>query len=115
MAQVKAAGDWGGYASGDAAPGLGLSAAAWFHASQVAAVAIDNSYFDVVPNETPDVSSPLHIICIVYMGLLVGEIFDLEALAQDCAEDGVYDFFFVCQPLPFTRAVGSPINPIAIK
>ena len=36
-------------------------------------------------------------------------------LADDCAEDGVYEFFFTAPPLPITKAVGSPINPMAIK
>ena len=43
------------------------------------------------------------------------EIVDLEELAADCAGDGVYEFFFVAPPLPITGAVGSPINPWAIK
>ena len=49
------------------------------------------------------------------MGLTLGEIFDLEALAEDCAADGRYSFFLAAQPLPFTKGVASPINPIAIK
>jgi hypothetical protein len=49
------------------------------------------------------------------MGLMVGEIFELEALADDCASDGVYEFFFSAPPLPITGAVGSPVNPLAIK
>jgi hypothetical protein len=57
----------------------------------------------------------LHQIFLTQMGLLLGEIFDLEALAADCASDGVYEFFFVAPPLPITGAVGSPVNPLAIK
>ena len=49
------------------------------------------------------------------LGCLVGEIFDLEGLAADCAKDGVYEFMFVAPPLPITGAVGSPVNPQAIK
>ena len=49
------------------------------------------------------------------MGLLVGEIFALEELAADCALDGVYEFLFSAVPLPITGAVGSPVNPIAVK
>jgi hypothetical protein len=49
------------------------------------------------------------------MGLTIGEIFFLDELADDCASDRVYEFFFVAPPLPFTGAVGSPINPLAIK
>ena len=58
---------------------------------------------------------PVHAVGIVHMGLLIGEIFDLEALADDCERDGTYEFFFSAPPLPFTGAVGSPINPLAIK
>jgi len=49
------------------------------------------------------------------VGLLAGEIFYLEDLARDCTQDGVYEFMFVAPPLPITGAVGSPINPLAIK
>ena len=45
----------------------------------------------------------------------LGEFFDLETLAADCADDGVYEFLFSGPPLPFTRAVGSPLNPMAVK
>ena len=39
----------------------------------------------------------------------------LEGLAADCEEDGVYEFFFSAPPLPFTGGVGSPVNPLAVK
>ena len=49
------------------------------------------------------------------MGLLVNEIWKLDALADDCANDGVYEFFLSAPPLNITNAVGSPLNPVAIK
>jgi hypothetical protein len=49
------------------------------------------------------------------MGMLVGEIFALDELAADCARDGVYEFLLVAPPLPITGAVGTPVNPLAIK
>ena len=49
------------------------------------------------------------------MGLLVGEIFDLDELGEHCAADGVYEFLFVGPPLAITGGVGSPVNPQAIK
>ncbi len=70
---------------------------------------------EVRPNELEDIFQPLHIVLLVNVGLLIGEIFDLEKLAEDCAGDGVYEFMFVAGPLPFTKAVGSPLNPLAIK
>jgi hypothetical protein len=48
-------------------------------------------------------------------GIHFGEMFQLEELAEACAEDGEYAFLFCAPPLPITGAVGSPINPLAIK
>jgi len=114
MAQCRAAGGWGAYAGG-AAPGLALDSAPWIFDRELAAVACDTWGLEVLPNETSDVFQPLHIILIVHMGLLVGEIFDLEALADDCAADGRYEFLLTGVPLPITGGVGSPVNPVAIK
>jgi hypothetical protein len=49
------------------------------------------------------------------IGISMGEIFYVRDLALDCAQDHVFEFFFCAPPLPITRAVGSPTNPIAIK
>lgn len=114
IAQCRDAGGWGSYAGGPA-PGLALDTAAWIHDRELAGVASDTWGLEVLPNETPDVFQPLHIVLIVGMGLLVGEIFDLEALADDCAADGRYAFLFSAAPLPITGGVGSPVNPVAIK
>ena len=114
MAQCRADGSWGSYAGG-AAPGLALDTVGWIHDREIAAIATDTWGAEVLPNETPDVFQPLHIVLIVHMGLLIGEIFDLEELAADCADDGRYEFLFTAPPLPITGGVGSPVNPIAIK
>lgn len=114
MAACRERGGWGDYAGGNA-PGLGLASVDWVAERDIAALAADTWGLEVRPNETPDVIQPLHIIFIVYMGLWLGEIFDLDPLAADCAHDGVYEFFFCGPPLPFTRAVGSPLNPMAVK
>jgi kynurenine formamidase len=114
MTAARAAGTWGDYAGGDA-PGLGLDSVEWVASRDVAAIAADTWGLEVRPNETPDVTQPLHIVFIVYMGLWLGEIFDLDPLADDCASDNRYEFMFCGPPLPFTRAVGSPLNPMAIK
>ena len=47
--------------------------------------------------------------------MMLGEIRNLEELSADCASDGVYEFLLVAPALPFTGAVGSPLNPVAIK
>ena len=114
MTLCKDRGGWGTYAGGDA-PGLSFHTADWIHRRQIAAVATDTWGMEVRPNEIADSFQPLHQVCIPNMGLTIGEIFFLDDLADDCARDGVYEFFFVAPPLPITGAVGSPINPLAIK
>jgi kynurenine formamidase len=113
LAQSRAAG-WPGYAGGDA-PGLALSSAAFLCDSEIAAVATDTWGLEVRPNETDEVFQPLHAVLLVNAGIPFGEMLDLERLADDCAADGVYEFLFVAPPLPFTGAVGGPMNPVAIK
>jgi kynurenine formamidase len=114
MAQVKERGSWGDYAGGSA-PGLSMMAARWLFERRVAAMATDTWSTEVLPSEGPQIFLPLHIICLVHMGLLIGEIFDLEELARDCAQDGCYEFMFTAPPLPISGGVASPINPQAIK
>jgi kynurenine formamidase len=114
MARCRARGGWGDYAGGDA-PGLSFHTAEWVHRHEIAAVATDTWGMEVRPNEIPDSFQPLHQVFIPNMGLTIGEIFFLDDLADDCAGDGVYEFLLVAAPLPITGAVGSPINPLALK
>jgi len=105
---------WAGYCGGPA-PGLSVHCARWIHEREIAALATDTWGVEVIPNETPDCFQPLHMIALRNTGLLLGEIFQLDPLARACSEDGEYAFLFVAPPLPITGAVGSPINPLAIK
>ena len=114
LTRCKRSGSWEGYCGGPA-PGLSVHCARWIFEREIAAVATDTWGVEVLPNETPDCFQPLHMIALRNTGLLFGEIFDLDALSEACAEDGRYEFLFVAPPLPITGAVGSPINPLAIK
>jgi kynurenine formamidase len=113
LAEVRARGSWGQY-DGGPAPGLSYKSAHWFASNEIAALATDTWGAEVLPNETPGVFQPLHLILLVNAGMTIGEIFDLERLAQACAEEGRHEFFFTAPPLPITGAVGSPVNPLAI-
>ncbi|MGQ4601307.1 cyclase family protein [Nocardia sp. R6R-6] len=114
LAQVRTRGEWGDYAGGDA-PGLSADAAHFLCARDVVAVATDTWGLDVRPYESTEVFAPLHVILLVNAGIHIGEMWDLEELARDCAADGTYDFFLSAVPLTITGAVGSPLNPIAVK
>lgn len=106
---------WGDYAGG-AAPGLSFTCASWLHRSEIAAIATDTWGFEVRPNEfDAPAFQPLHQVAIPNMGLVIGEMWNPEKLAAHCAGDSVYEFFLTAAPLPITGAVGSPVNPIAVK
>lgn len=105
---------WGDYAGG-AAPGLSFTTAEWLHDTEIAGIATDTWGFEVRPNEFTTAFQPLHQVAIPHIGLFIGEMWDLDALAADCAADGRYDFWLTAAPLPVTGAVGAPVNPIAVK
>ena len=96
-------------------PGLGMDCIEWLHRHEVAAVCSDNWAIEVLPGEYDDQLLTVHMVLIRDMGMTLGEILDFEELSADCQADGVYDFFFCAPPIKFTNAVGSPINPLAIK
>jgi kynurenine formamidase len=112
--QLFKKGDHKGYAGGDQ-PGLTMATAKWFHDRDVAAVATDTYTFEVWPCEDRTMLLPLHLLHLRDMGMTQGQNFDLEALAVDCASDGVHEFLLEASPLPFTGACGSPVNPVAVK
>ena len=92
-----------------------MHCAAWLYEREVAAVATDTFCVEVAPSEVADCAMPLHMISLRNTGVHFGEMFQLEELAEACADDGEYAFLFCAPPLPITGAVGSPINPLAIK
>ncbi len=114
MERCHEEGEWGGYAGGDA-PGVKFENCYWCHEKEIAAICTDTWGVEVRPNETTEANQPWHWVVIPAMGLTMGEIFKLDELARACAGDRVYEFMFVAPALPITGAVGSPVNPIAIR
>lgn len=102
-------------AYGTPASGPSTQTVEWFHSHEVAAVATDNLTFEVFPCERDDMILPVHLLHLVEMGMTQGQNWVLDELAADCADDGVYEFLLDASPQPFTNAVGSPVNPVAVK
>lgn len=105
-------------------PGPGYDAAQWLHKKEIACIALDSMAVEPIPFDPIAVEKvmtkdpkifPMHVEFLVNMGMPIGEIFDFEALAQDSAKDGQYDFLFVATPLRIVGGVGSPLSPVAIK
>ena len=56
-----------------------------------------------------------HTVLLPMLGLPLGELFALEALADDCAADGHYGFMITSAPLNLPNGVASPPCALAIK
>jgi kynurenine formamidase len=100
---------------GMACPGLDPSqaTAAWVWDQHIAAMAADNVALEALPVEAT--VGFQHRRLIALQGMPIGEVWDLDALAQDCARDGVYECMLVSAPLNLPGGVGSPPNAYAIK
>ncbi len=57
----------------------------------------------------------LHFSLLGLLGIPIGELFDLDALAEHCAADGRYTALFTSAPLNLQNGVASPPNALAIK
>jgi kynurenine formamidase len=98
-------------------PGLAHeeAVARWLWDQQVAAVATDSPALEVLPVDQTSMETFLHVRLIALLGLAIGEMFYLEALAADCAEDGVYEGLLTAAPLNKVGGSGSPANALALK
>jgi kynurenine formamidase len=88
----------------------------WLWDNHVAAVATDGVAWEAVPlnlNSDNDVCMHHHLLGL--FGMQIGELWELESLADDCAADGRYTFFLTSSPLNVAGGVGSPPNALAIK
>ena len=94
--------------------GLHWETAEWLHEREVAAVAADNSMVEA-SGVLDDVAIPFHMLALCNLGIHLGEFWYLEALADDCAGDGVWEFLLVAQALPIEGGTGAPVNPLALK
>jgi kynurenine formamidase len=87
--------------------------AEWLWDNHLAAVASDSPALEALPKSEGE--DFLHFHMLAFFGMPIGEMWNLEDLADDCAEDGRYDFFITSAPLNVPGGVGSPPNAIAVK
>jgi kynurenine formamidase len=86
--------------------------------SGIMAIASDTFAVEVWPPDPAPGSFPfgfLHRILIGQFGMALGELWWLDDLAEDCAQDGVYEFLLTSAPLNAPGGIGSPPNALAIK
>ena len=93
-----------------AGSGLALDGAEWLAEKGASVVGGDNVALEVTPSPVPGVPLPVHRHLIHERGIPIMEWVYLE----DLSRDGVYEFLFVCLPLPVKGATGSMVRPLAI-
>jgi len=107
-----------GYGQKARLPGIETSVdvARWLWNLHVAAVATDTPALEAAPKYGAERDrETLHTHLLVYFGMPIGELWDMEALAEACAEDGRYSFLLCSAPLKIPGGVGSPPNAVAIR
>jgi kynurenine formamidase len=87
--------------------------ARWIWDSHLAAIASDSPALEALPKSAGE--DFLHFHMLAFFGMPIGEMWNLEQLADDCAADGRYMFFLTSAPLNVPGGVGSPPNALAIK
>lgn len=95
-------------------PGLHWTAASWIHEKEIAAIASDNLGVEAMRHDVHEAALPLHLLTLREMGVMLGEMWDLEQLSIVCADARRYEFQLVAPPLNIPGAVGSAINPLAL-
>lgn len=99
----------------EVSPGLSTQSIEWFHDHDIAGVATDTLVLECFPPEDPAVLLPVHMIHLRDMGLAQGQLWNLDALAADCAADGQADFLLTATPIPLTGGTGGMVAPTALK
>jgi hypothetical protein len=92
----------------------GWETAAWLWDNRVAALAADNPTVEPMPFRFDPPESWLHFIAIPLLGLPLGELFDLRALAAWCAANEVHEGLFTAAPLNALGGIGSTANALAL-
>jgi kynurenine formamidase len=79
---------------------------------QVAALVADNPTVESQPGHRS--AGFLHHRLLTMLGMPLGEMFDLDALAEHCHARGTWDFLFTAVPWHLTGGVASPANAVAV-
>ena len=91
-------------------PGLDASAAEWIASAAPRVTGHDSMAYEWLAPGAGHALLPAHRVLLVEHGVLIVENLNLEQLAADRA----YEFLFVCLPLKFVGATGSPVRPLAV-
>ncbi|WP_234365067.1 cyclase family protein [Streptomyces sp. RTd22] len=97
--------------------------AAWCWDHRIALLATDTFAVEVLPvaaesdfhDSAPEDDGMMHQELIAKLGLPLGELWNLTALAADCRATGRWTSLLTVKPLNLTGGVGSPANATALR
>jgi kynurenine formamidase len=92
---------------------LAPECATWIHDHDIAMLGSDG-VSDPLPNNDNGWPIPIHMCCLVAMGVPLLDNLDLSRLAAACAAEQRWEFLLTVAALQVHGGTGSPINPIAI-
>lgn len=102
-----------------AAPGLIATrdTARWIWDRGLSGVAADNPSVEVWPlgTGTDEPGLSLHVQLIARLGVILGELWNLENLAVACADDHTWSAMLVCAPMALRKGSGGPANAVVIR
>jgi len=102
----------------------------WLWDHRIAICAADNPGVEMIPprpdspfaaetagvQDLPPMQARLmHANMIALLGLILGELWNVEKLAERCAADAIWEMFVSVKPLNLIGGVGSPANAMAIR
>ena len=93
--------------------GLHASCIPWLKQRDVAVIGSD-AVTDVHPSLVAGVSSPMHKLIIVCLGMPIFDDCDLEQLSEIASRLHRWEFMVTAAPLAIPGGTGSPTNPLAI-
>jgi kynurenine formamidase len=88
--------------------------AAWLWDNRIAAIGTDCPAVEPMPCDFSD-EGILHYRALPLLGLPLGELFVLAALAEDCAKDRRYECMVVSAPMLLEGGIATPPNAVAMK
>ncbi len=94
----------------ETSPGIGFELAKWLDKKDVSVTGADTPGTEVGPPELKGTRLPVHQYLITKCGIRLIDNLKLDELARD----RVYEFLFVCSPLPIKGATASPVAPLAV-
>lgn len=97
----------------DGNPGLLPSAVEWIHEWQPALLITDVQCDVMLPHVAPH-PMPLHVLCLVALGIHLVDNARLDNLASRCQEQERYRFALALGVIPIPHATGAPVSPVAI-